>query len=122
MMMMTAASLPRPVLGFLSGGLHRGDSRLIFARKVRCDPEHTLDEHELAAVVHLMFLYAKQHIEAAAAGRITSGRHGYTLAQEIVGQCFKAGGVFLTVFFEESDDVRLGSRLSGLSHHLASKF
>ena len=66
------------------GGLHGGHTSLSFASQVRRDAEHALDQHELAAMVHLMFLHAHQHVETCAAGLRGARRHGDALPQEVV--------------------------------------
>ena len=46
-----------------------GQAGLHFASHVGDDAEEALDEHQLAAVVHFVFLHGKNHFEAAFCGR-----------------------------------------------------
>jgi hypothetical protein len=62
---------------------------LHLARQVRHYSNHPFHQHELTAVVHLVFLDAEQHLEACPARRRHSGRHGDPLAQKFIRQTFQ---------------------------------
>lgn len=65
------------------GSASRLHACLPFSRQVRHDAEESLDEHQLAAMVHLVFLGREQHLEAALArGRLA--RKLNALSEEIV--------------------------------------
>ncbi len=86
--------------GSLRGSLRGGHASLAFASQVRRNTQHALDQHKLAAVVHLMLLHARQHVETRAAGRSSARRQGYALAQEVVWQRLDRLGILLTLIFE----------------------
>jgi hypothetical protein len=44
----------------------------------------TLEQHELAAMVHLVFLHAEDHLEAGLGGRRHARRELNTLTQKLV--------------------------------------
>src|SRR3954466_14101831 len=68
------------------GGLDLRHARLHIAREVRDDAEETLDEHELAAVVHLVLLGAHEHLEARLVGRLHAGGILDALVERFVGK------------------------------------
>ena len=53
-------------------------------------------------MMHLMLLDAREHIEARAAGRSSTGRRGYALAEEVIGQRFYCLGILLAALFERA--------------------
>ena len=56
-------------LGFLLGRrLHGGEASLIITREVGRNAEHAFNQHELATMVHFVFLDRGEHIETRAAG------------------------------------------------------
>ena len=57
-------------------GLHLRHPGLHVARQRRHDPQHPFDEHELAAMMHLMLFDADDHVETRSGRRLSAGRHG----------------------------------------------
>ncbi len=64
--------------------MHLRHTCLHFARHVRDDSEQTLHQHQLGAMMHLVFFQPEDHFEARLAGRGHPGRKGNGLGKEIV--------------------------------------
>ena len=56
---------------------------------MRDDPEHPLVHHQLRAMVHLVFLRRKQHLEARLLGRLHRRREGNLLLELRFPQAFQ---------------------------------
>src|ERR1019366_989783 len=59
-----ADSLPRGAGWGRWSGLRRGHARLHLPRQVRRDPQHPFHQHELRAMMHLVFLHAEEKFKA----------------------------------------------------------
>ena len=59
------------------------------ACQVRHDAKHPLDQHQLAAVMHLVFLGAHEHLKAGFGRRHHAGRNLDTLRDKFVGLAFQ---------------------------------
>jgi len=74
--------------------LRGGDAGLHVARQVRHDSDHSLDQHELPSVVHLMFLDRKDHVEAASGRWRPCRRHRNLFCQKILRKSLDPAGPF----------------------------
>jgi len=97
---------------------HRGDSSLHLARQVRHDTQHALDQHELSAMVHFVFLHPKDHLETRPTLGSHASRHGHALGQEVVRESIEHACEMLTVFAQQLDHLRFAPRLFFLPRHL----
>ena len=84
---------------------------LELAGQVRDDPDHALDEHQLPAVVHLVFLDRKDHLKAAAARWF---RHGCLdlFGQEVVRESLDPACPLVSFLAQQVQDLRLVARLA----------
>ena len=73
------------------------------------DAELALDEHELSAVVHLVFLGAEDAFEAGLGG--FSVRLGDGFGEEFKGEGVEPGGKLLALIAQEFEDLGFGARL-----------
>src|SRR5581483_4215087 len=105
----------------LRGRLHGSKAGLHFARQVRHNPDHALDEHELRAVMHFVLFHSHQHFEACLAGGRHARRHGYGLAQNIVREGFQPRTETLTAGAQQIDDFTLAVLLLLLGEHALEK-
>src|SRR6267154_417933 len=86
-----------------------GEAGLHLARHVGDDAEETLDEHELATVVHFVFFHGKNHLEAALGGRGHARGHLHRLGEEIVGEPLQPSSPFLAGAAQHLDNLVLGA-------------
>ena len=73
------------------------------------DAELALDEHELSAVVHLVFLGAEDAFEAGLGG--FSVRLGDGFGEEFGGEGVEPGSKLLSLIAQEFEDLGFGARL-----------
>src|SRR6266566_6617600 len=86
-----------------------GEAGLHLARHVGDDAEETLDEHELAAVVHFVFFHGKNHLEAALGGRGHARGHLQRFGEENVGEPLQPSSPFLAGAAQHLDSLVLGA-------------
>src|SRR5262249_34289954 len=83
----------------------RSHRRLSTAREFRNLPEHALDQHQLTAVVHLVFLRPEQHLEARLARRLHRGRERDGGRERRFVETLEKPGERLAVLGQRADDV-----------------
>jgi hypothetical protein len=105
--------------GSFAGSRHGGHASLHFARHMRNDADHALDEHELGAVMHFVLFDAEEHFEPRFGGRRHAGRHGDLLAEEFVREAFKPCGKAITFGAQEGDNLVLPAPMLLFGEELA---
>jgi hypothetical protein len=95
--------------GFGGGGAQLSDSFVELARGVGNDTELTLDEHQLSAMVHFVFLGAEETFEAGLVG--FSVGFGDVFCEEFRGESLKPGSKLFAFVAQEVDDFGFGAGL-----------
>src|SRR6476661_7357376 len=80
------------------------------------DADHSLDQHELGAVMHLVLFDAHNHLNPGLGGRCHAGRVGHGLSQEAVLESIQPGGETIAILLEQPYDLGFGVRLFFLRH------
>src|SRR5678816_1433402 len=85
-----------------------GHPLLALSREMRRNAQHSLDQHQLRAMMHLMLLDAQQAFESCPRG--LTGSIGEPLLEELRRERTKPGGDSLTLAVEHRDDLALRAR------------
>src|SRR5271155_4619442 len=85
---------------------------------MRDDSYDSFDEHQLAAVVHLVLFHRKDHLEAALRWDGRTLGHLNALGEEIVAGALEPFGPLLTVAAEEFDCLSFRARRLLVRGHL----
>jgi hypothetical protein len=96
-------------------------SRIWRVSQVRHDAKHPLDQHQLAAVMHLVFLGAQQHLEAGFGRRRHAGGVADTLREKVVGLALQPLCPPLPFVAQKGDDLCLAARPLLLGHDAPHK-
>src|SRR5207249_11108071 len=91
---------------------------LHLARQVRNNADHAFDQHELAAMMHFVFFYRCDHVEAGSRRWCSACRHGEDLAKKFFGNASNETRPLFTLLPEQFKDLGFRSRLCFLSHYL----
>jgi hypothetical protein len=102
-------------LGFGGGGTHLGDLFVEAAGDVGNDTELALDEHELSAVVHLVFLGAEEAFEAGLGGFAVGLGDGF--CEDFRGESVEPGSKLFALVAEEIEDFGFGTGLVLFGFH-----
>ena len=95
--------------GFGGGGAQLSDSFVELAREVGNDTELTLDEHQLSAMVHFVFLGAEETLETRLVG--FSVGLGDVFCEESGGKSLKPGSKSFALVAQEVNDFGFGAGL-----------
>ena len=79
-------------------GLHLRHTGLHVAGQMRHDAQYPLHKHELAAMMHLVFFDANDHIETRSGRRLPAGRHGHHFTEKIFRKGFHPGRELFPAF------------------------
>jgi hypothetical protein len=101
----------------------RRHALLPHAREMRHDAQQTLDDHQLAAMMHLVLLDAEQHLETRLGRGLDRRREADGLEELLARQRFQQVRELLAVLAERVDDLRFRLQLlldlGGLRHDRA---
>src|SRR5258706_4386157 len=100
---------------------HRSDAGLHLAGQVRHKAKHPLDQHQLCAVVHLMFLDPEDHLKACLARGRHTWRHRHALTEEVVRDAFEPAGEPVAFFSKQLDYLSFTARLFFHRHDFAEE-
>ena len=98
-----------------------GKARLHLARQMRHDAQLALDQHQLPAMVHLVFLRGDQHFEAALRRGNGALRHLHRLGEKIVTQPLEPSGPLFAALAQQLQNLVLSAGLLRFGGHCAIK-
>ena|SRR5579862_1887616 len=85
------------------------EASLHLASQMRHNADQPFDQHQLAAVVHFVFLDREDHLETALGWRIRSRGHLDLLGEESVGKTVEPASPFLPIRAKQLDGLILAA-------------
>jgi len=87
-----------------------GQARLTFASKVGNDTDHSFDKHQLAPVMHFMFLHSENHFKTGFRCLWPARGVFDSFGEKFVGEAFEPAGPPFSRALEQFERLLLGAR------------
>src|SRR5215467_6510850 len=101
--------------------LRLSHSLLELSSQMGHDPNHSLDQHDLPAVMHFVLFHGQNHLESALRCRRRARRHVDRLREKLLGSTFNKLCPCLANFFQECNHLGFCARLGLLCHEFGKQ-